>query len=119
MSRSPSDFLPLKPIDFLVLLALLCEDRHGYGIVSDIAAESEGRIRLVPGNLYTILRRLLADGLISESRRRPVPGREDVRRCYYQLSDLGASVLRAESRRLRDLLSVVEEHGLLEPRGAR
>ena len=115
MSRSVREFLPLKPIDFLVLLALLHEDRHGYGIVRDIATETNGRIRLVPGNLYTILRRLLADGLIAESKRRPLPGREDVRRRYYRLSDLGATVLRAESRRLRDLVATVEERGLLEP----
>ena len=109
MAGGPSDFLPLKPVDFLVLLALLREDRHGYGIVQDIDAESGGRVRLVPGNLYTILRRLLGRELIAESERRLVSGRDDVRRRYYALTDLGRRVLKAESERLREL----------EPREAR
>ena len=119
MPARATDFLPLKPIDYLVLLALLRKDRHGYGIVQDIAAESGGRIRLVPGNLYTVLRRLLGDRLIAESSRLPVPSQEDVRRRYYSLTDMGIRVLRAESERLRSLVAVVEEHGLLEPGGAR
>lgn len=119
MASESGDFMPLKPTDFLVLVALLREDRHGYGIVQDIAADSGGRVRLVPGNLYTVLRRLLAEELIAQSARRPVPGREDVRRRYYRLTDLGHRVLRAESERLRSLVAVVEKHGLLEPGEAR
>ncbi len=119
MASRPTDFLPLKPVDFLVLLALLREDRHGYGIVQDIAAESGGEVRLVPGNLYTVLRRLLGDQLIAESSRLPVPGREDIRRRYYSLTDLGVRVLKAESERMRSLVAVVEERGLLEPGEAR
>ena len=119
MAALPTDFLPLKPIDLLVLLALLREDRHGYGIVQDIAEESGGRVRLVPGNLYTVLRRLLGDQIIAESSRRPVPGREDVRRRYYSLTDLGTRVLKAESERLRSLVAVLDQHGLLEPGEAR
>jgi DNA-binding PadR family transcriptional regulator len=118
VDTSVDTFLPLKPVDLLVLLALEREKRHGYGIVQDIEAESEGRVRLVPGNLYTVLRRLLESRLIAESSRRPVAGREDVRRRYYRLTALGHEVLVAEGQRLRSLVSVLESRRILSPERA-
>ena len=111
-------FLPLKPVDFLVLLSLDGADRHGYGLVQDIAEHSEGRVRLVPGNLYSLLRRLLHSGLIAESDRRPVAGREDVRRRYYTLTGTGYEALRAEARRLKSLVELAEARRLLGPEEA-
>ena len=112
-----TSFLPLRPVDFHVLLALSAGDLHGYGLVRHIADESDGRVQLVPGNLYAMLKRLLGAGLVAESRRRPVPGEEDVRRRYYTLTALGREVAEAEARRLRDLLHRVETRGILDGGG--
>ena len=48
--------LPLRPVDFHILLVLTDGELHGYGIVKEIEARSEGRIRLEPGNLYRYVR---------------------------------------------------------------
>jgi DNA-binding PadR family transcriptional regulator len=58
-----------------------------------------------PGNLYRVLRRLLADGLVDEAERRPAPDLDDERRRYYRLTPLGARVAAAEVERLRALVS--------------
>ncbi|MEE2777240.1 MAG: helix-turn-helix transcriptional regulator [Acidobacteriota bacterium] len=75
-------------------------------------------MRLVPGNLYSVLHRLLQSGLIAESDRRPVAGQEDVRRRYYTLTGTGSKVLRAEGRRLKSLVELAEDRRLLGPEEA-
>jgi DNA-binding PadR family transcriptional regulator len=101
--------LPLKPVDFLVLLVLFESERHGYGIVRDIAARSDEKIRLVPGNLYSVLRRLLGTGLIEEIQERPAPDLDDERRRYYGITAYGKRVLAAEVRRLQALVTVAQD----------
>jgi DNA-binding PadR family transcriptional regulator len=66
------------------------------------------------GTLYTAIRRLLDDGLIEESDRRPAPD-EDQRRRYYALTPFGAEVLRLESERLAALVAVAREKRVLSP----
>jgi DNA-binding PadR family transcriptional regulator len=101
--RSTDEFLPLKPVDLELLLALATEDRHGYGLVQEISAHTNGLIVLDPGNLYRVIKRLLADELIEES---PVPAAEgEERRRYYRITSLGGRVLAAELERLRALVS--------------
>ena len=106
-------YLPLKPVDFLVLMTLARGDRHGYGIVTDISEQTDGRIRLVPGNLYSVLQRLEARGLLGQTERRSAPDLEDQRRRYYAISPLGRRVLSAEAERLRGLVSVAESMDLI------
>jgi DNA-binding PadR family transcriptional regulator len=102
--RDTQEFLPLKPVDLELLLALAAEDRHGYGLVQQIAEHTSGLIVLDPGNLYRVIKRMLADGLIEESPARPPdPGEE--RRRYYRITPLGGRVLAAELERLRTLVS--------------
>ena len=101
--RSTDEFLPLKPVDLELLLALATEDRHGYGLVQEISAHTKGLIVLDPGNLYRVIKRLLADELIQESPVRAAEG--DERRRYYRITTLGGRVLAAELERLRALLS--------------
>lgn len=108
------DILPLKPIDFLVLMVLAENERHGYGIVQDIAESTAGRIRLVPGNLYSVLRRLIQLGIIEESARRPAADLDDERRRYYAVTALGTRVLKAEAERLRDLVALAEARSILD-----
>src|SRR5215204_3152162 len=98
-------FLPLKPIDLQLLLALADEELHGYGLVQAIAHRTDRLVTLEPGNLYRVIKRLLADGLVVESDRRAVPELGDERRRYYRLTALGGRVVTAEIRRLQTLVT--------------
>jgi DNA-binding PadR family transcriptional regulator len=98
-------FLPLKPVDLQLLLALADEEMHGYGLVQAIADRTDGLVTLEPGNLYRVIKRLLADGLVAESDRRVVAESGDERRRYYRLTALGGRVLSAEIRRLQTLVT--------------
>ena len=98
-------YLPLKPVDLQLLLALAEEERHGYGLVQAIDEATDGLVRLDPGNLYRVIKRLLADGLVAESARRAAPDAGDERRRYYRLTALGRRVLAAELQRLQALVS--------------
>ena len=106
-SRSAADsYRPLKPVDFLILLALVDRERHGYGIVQDVETWTDGQIRLDPGNLYRSVRRLLTGGWVEKSGRRPAPESDDERRQYYRLSDLGRRAAAAEANRLNELVQL-------------
>ena len=101
MLPDPRNFLPLKPVDLELLLALADQDLHGYGLVQAIAAHTEGLVQLDPGNLYRVIKRLLADGLIAESKQ----DGGDAGRKYYRITPLGGRVLAKEFDRLRQLVS--------------
>jgi DNA-binding PadR family transcriptional regulator len=105
-SAAAEALLPLKPLVFHVLLSLVDGERHGYGIVQDIAERSAARIRLEPGNLYRTLAGMLDLGLIEESARRPAADLDDERRRYYRVTRFGRRVAEAEAARLH---AVVEE----------
>ena len=111
---SISDHIPLKPVDYLVLMVLDRGDRHGYGIVQDVELESQGQVRLVPGNLYAVLRRLMDKGLIEQAAGQE-PGARGKARRYYGLTDFGRAVLVEEARRLRRLVARSEAQDLLGP----
>jgi DNA-binding PadR family transcriptional regulator len=102
--RAVDAFLPLKPVDLELLLALASEERHGYGLVQEIAAHTHGLIVLDPGNLYRVIKRLLADGLVAEVPARSASNDGGERRRYYCLTPLGGRVLAAELGRLQTLL---------------
>ena len=102
MAPDPRNFLPLKPVDLELLLALADQDLHGYGLVQAITAHTDGLVVLDPGNLYRVIKRLLAEGLIAESD--PKEDDETGRR-YYRLTPLGGRVLAKELDRLRQLVS--------------
>ena len=103
----PDRFLPLKPHWFHVLLSLADNGQHGYGIMQEVLARTDGKVRLWPATLYGTLKRLTEAGLIEECDSRPVPRADDERRRYYRLTRLGRRVLSAECRRLEDLVSVI------------
>jgi DNA-binding PadR family transcriptional regulator len=105
MPPDPRVHLPLKPVDLELLLALADEDRHGYGLVQAIAAHTNGLVELDPGNLYRVIKRLLADGLVAEAGQRSAPDEGGERRRYYRLTALGGRVLAAEVERLRTLVN--------------
>ena len=99
----PRHFLPLKPVDLELLLALGEQELHGYGLVRAISEHTGGLVELDAGNLYRVIKRLLAEGLVAESGRETDDAGE--RRKYYRLTALGGRVLAMELDRLRQLLS--------------
>ena len=127
----PRAFLPLTPLAFRVLLALADTERHGYGIIREVETRTDGLIKLRTGTLYTLLQRLLDEDLVEAApspietaaraerngrqgpAQRGAPGgvqgsapiKDDERRKYYKLSQLGRDVLSAEARRLESLIS--------------
>ena len=125
----PRSFLPLTPLAFQVLLALADAPKHGYGIIREVTERTDGLIKLRTGTLYTLLQRLVEEELIEEAdspisreraewsgrtgpAKRSAPGgvqgspppKDDSRRSYYELTDLGRGVVAAEARRLESLL---------------
>jgi len=108
MSRkTPESFIPLKGNWFHILISLADGEQHGYGIMQEVLERSGGKVRLWPATLYGSLKRLIENGLIAESGERPAPEFDDARRRYYKLTPLGHQVLDLESRRLRDLVEIL------------
>ncbi len=116
LSAAAEGHLPLKPTDYLTLVALSDGERHGYGLVKQIETLSDGTLRLVPGNFYSVLRRLMNAGLLEESARRPADDLDNRRRRYYAVSPLGRAVAAAETARLKSLVKVAEQHNLARGR---
>lgn len=116
MAKDPSKererLLPLPPAVFQILVALADQDRHGYAIMQDVAARTDGRMKLSPGTLYGSIKRMLDDGLIVEAEERPDPDEDDERRRYYRLTRFGRDVAQAEADRLATLLRQARAAGL-------
>jgi DNA-binding PadR family transcriptional regulator len=91
-------FLPLSPATLHILLSLAGEDLHGYGIMQEIARQSEGKYKLGPGTLYDNLQKLILRDWVEELGHRP--GDDDPRRRYYRLTLTGRRILEAETARL-------------------
>jgi len=111
--RDPEELLPLSLSVFHILLSLADEERHGYGIMKETAARTDGKVRLGPGILYGNIKRLIEDGLIEASQERPDPELDDERRRYYRLTQFGQRVVTAETRRLASLLGMARSRRLL------
>jgi DNA-binding PadR family transcriptional regulator len=104
--------LPLPPATFHILLSLAEADRHGYAIIQDVEARTDGELRLSAGTLYRSIQRMLEQGLIVEPRTRPARALDDGRRRYYRITPFGMDVARAEMRRLTELVRLAEARGL-------
>ena len=103
---------PLPSAAFHILLSLADEDRHGYGIMRQVAEQPGGRMRLGPGTLYSSLQSLLEEGLIEE-RDSPAETPGEERRRYYRLTSAGRKVARVEAEWLADLLRVARAKNIL------
>src|SRR5213079_2405503 len=116
MQEDISQFLPLSPATLHILIALASEDRHGYGIMQEIAKQTNDQYKLGPGTLYDNLQKLLDQGLVEEVNRRD---NEDPRRRYYRLTSMGQDVIAAEIRRLESVFRRVKTHlHAIKPRKA-
>lgn len=111
--RDPEELLPLTPAVFHILLALADGERHGYGVIKEVDARTEGRVRLGPGTLYGSIKRMLEEGMIEESGERPDPELDDERRRYYRLTKFGRRVAVAEAERLSRLVASARAKRLL------
>jgi DNA-binding PadR family transcriptional regulator len=112
----PESLLPLPPATFHILMALASEDRHGYAMIQDVAARTDGEIRLSAGTLYRSIQRMLEQGLIVETRERPAPEHDDERRRYYRITPFGTAVARAEAHRLTQLVKMARAQGFVPGR---
>jgi DNA-binding PadR family transcriptional regulator len=107
------DFLPLRTVEYHVLLALADVERHGYAIMQETAERTEGALRLDPATLYRALRRMVKDGTVAESARRRDPEADDERRRYYRVTPLGRQVALRETERLEKLVRAARQTKLL------
>lgn len=110
------ELLPLTSTVFHILLCLADQERHGYGIMQEVEAMTQGRIRMGPGTLYGAIKRMISADLIEESDERPDPKLDDERRRYYRLTPLGRRVLGAEAQRLSDLVNVARSKQIVGSR---
>jgi DNA-binding PadR family transcriptional regulator len=101
----------LPAATFHILLALADEDRHGYAIIQDVAARTDGDLKLSAGTLYRSVQRMLEQGLIVETRERPAPEDDDQRRRYYRITADGAAAVKEEVRRLSQLVRLARARG--------
>jgi DNA-binding PadR family transcriptional regulator len=112
-AKRPEDLLPLTPTVFHILVALSEGERHGYAIMRQVAADTDGTLQLGPGTLYGCLKRMLTATLIEESDERPDPELDDERRRYYRITDFGMRTVRAEAQRLATSLTAARTRRLL------
>ena len=111
--QSPEEFLPLTPAVFNILLALADGEKHGYGIMQEVEANTKGQVLMGPGTLYGSIKRMLQAGLIEESDERADPEMDDQRRRYYKLTGLGRRTLRMEAERLAAQLKIARAKKVL------
>jgi DNA-binding PadR family transcriptional regulator len=103
---------PLTPAVFYILLALSNGERHGYGIMKQVEADSQGRVNMGPGTLYGSLKRMLDSELVRESDKRVDPEMDDERRIYYQITGIGVKALEAELERYQRIVSIAQQRKL-------
>lgn len=106
----------VTPAEFHILLALVDQDRHGYAVMQQVSADSEGRIRLGPGTLYGAIKRLLDYGYIREVDSRVDPELDDARRKYYRLTPAGRAAAIAEAERLAGLVRLAQTRQIIPAR---
>ena len=102
-SPVPTDIIPLPTSQVHILLALVTGDKHGYAIMHEVEALTEGTVTMGPGTLYGTIKRMLKARLVEETDERPDPELDDERRRYYRLTGLGERVLGAEVERMEQL----------------
>jgi DNA-binding PadR family transcriptional regulator len=108
---SPS---PLTPAVFHILLAIADGERHGYGIMQEVSARTDGKVILGPGTLYGTINRMSEAGLIEESGERSDPALNDERRRYYRITRKGWRAAVMEAERLQKLLRVARAKHLFQ-----
>ncbi len=99
----------LPQVAFSILLALSLRERHGYEIIKQVQEDSNSKINLGPGALYTSIKQLRKQGLITE-----VAHADDSNRRYYKLSGIGTKALQAELAYYDSVLSLARKRNVLQ-----
>jgi len=108
VARKDSNNAPLTPAVLHILLALSKQERHGYGIMKQVQADSQGKVKMGPGTLYGSIGRMMDAKLIRESDKKVDPELDDERRVYYKITTLGKKTLEAELERYRAVVTVAK-----------
>src|SRR6185312_2976560 len=95
MAKKNTAQAPLTPAVLHILLALGAGEKHGYAVMKQVEADSQGRVKMEAG-------------LIRESDKRVDPEMTDERRIYYKLTGAGKAALQAELGRYRGVLVAAE-----------
>jgi len=103
--------LPLPSVTFHILIAVSQGPCHGYAIIQDVESRTTGALRMGAGTLYRSIARMVEQGLLAETTKRPAHG-DDERRRYYRITPFGTAVARAEMRRLTNLVQLARASGL-------
>lgn len=104
---------PLSPPVFYILLALADRERHGYAIMQEVERRTQDKVRLLPGSLYSTIKRMLKAELIEECDGHAVdPQNEDERRRYYRITEAGRAAAVEEVDRMSTLLRLASEKQL-------
>ena len=98
---------PLTPPIFYILLSLATKERHGYDIMKQVEADSQGKVALGPGTLYGAIKRMLEEKLILEVRS------THARRKYYQLTEKGRGIFHHELQRYHETVELAKHKNLL------
>jgi DNA-binding PadR family transcriptional regulator len=106
--QDPEAMLPLTPAVFHILLALADGERHGYSIMQEIAAQTQGKFRIGPTTLYRSIKQMLEASLIVETDERPDPALDDERRRYYRLTTFGKRVALSEIQRFERTIALAQ-----------
>ena len=110
--RIKQDLFTLKPLHFLILLALAEGDLHGYALKKEVSRRTEGAVSPGAGSLYRAIGQLEEAGLIEESSWRPGPALDDDRRRYFRVTPLGRESASSETHRLAALVEAARASGL-------
>jgi len=105
---------PLPSTAFHILLALAGGEKHGYGIMRQVADDTDNKVRLGPGTLYGSIQTLLDAGYVDEIGERADATSGDERRRYYRLSRAGRAAVKAEAERLAGLLRLAKSKKMLK-----
>ena len=92
------DNIVLTEATYYILLALV-NPQHGYGIMQETEAMSNGRVHLAAGTLYGALNAMTEKGWIEQ-----LPTEDGSRKKNYQLTVSGLEVLTRELKRLKELV---------------
>ncbi len=112
-NQDPKELLPLRPIEFEILLVLTGGDAHGYAIIKEAESRSTGLSRIETGTLYRALRRLTDLGLVGPAEEKPAADVGDQRRRYFTITSFGREVAALEARRLATQIETAQARALL------
>lgn len=103
---------PLTPAVLHILLALSTQERHGYGIMKQVEADSQGKVKMGPGTLYGSIGRMMESGLVRESDKKIDPEMGNERRIYYQITAIGQKALATELERYSGVVALAKQKHL-------